>query len=90
MSTRMFSAKHHEIWVAITQCAWCRAIRVGSLYLRLPRMPLILWMWRFHLPHLPAMVIATTHGACPHCAERVNASVVRRHFEPETVTVKVA
>ncbi len=92
MSTRMFVASNHRVWISMSQCAWCRGVRLWRWYLRLPRMPLLLWMWTVSLPHpLPSLTIGTTHGACPRCAERVNRAVLARHFSPPgEPVVKVA
>ncbi len=71
------AVESRRIWVSVTQCAWCRGIRVWRWYLRWPKLPLLTWREQFRLPYLPVLVVSMTHGACPDCAQRVNESARR-------------
>lgn len=72
MRAREAAAENRRIWLFITQCAWCRGIKVWRWYFRKPKPPLLLWREQLSLPHLPVLVVSMTHGACPKCARRVN------------------
>lgn len=70
-------ASSHPVaaWLCITQCAWCRGIKLWSWFLSVPGRRLMTWSLVVRLPLLPVVVIGMTHGVCPECAERV---MVRR------------
>ncbi len=77
MRARSTGAGNRRIWVFITQCAWCRGIKVWRWYVRKPKPPLLVWQEHVRLPYLPPLVLSMTHGACPQCARRVNESARR-------------
>ncbi len=74
MKPKVVTIGSRTVWVLITQCAWCRGIKVWKWYIRSPKPPLMLWQEKVSLPGLPSVVVSMTHGACPACAERVNES----------------
>lgn len=72
MRSRAAARGRRRVWVFITQCAWCRRIKLGRWYLRIPRAPILVWREQVRLPYLPSVVVSMTHGACPKCVRRVN------------------
>lgn len=58
-----------ELWVSLTQCAWCNRIRLGRWYL--PYNQKIIRQWALRLPMGLSVVMSSTHGVCPECAEQV-------------------
>lgn len=77
MRARPAIAGNRRIWLFITQCAWCRGIKVWRWYVRKPKPPLLVWQEQVRLPYLPSVVVSMTHGACPDCARRVNETARR-------------
>lgn len=92
MRTRAFEAGSGRTWVPITQCAWCRGIRLGRWYLRLPLLPLLPWRWLLSIPPVLALEISTTYGVCPKCARRARRAAERRllfHDKDERTSTEV-
>ncbi len=74
MSSVELVAERPGTVLLVTQCAWCRSIRVGGHYLHIPGLPILHWHRRLALPFLPSVALSASHSACPSCAERVSAS----------------
>jgi len=69
---------HPRVIILVTQCAWCRALKVGGRYIHIPGLSLLHWHRRLVVPFLPTIAVSASHSACPSCAERVIANQNRR------------
>lgn len=67
------------LWVPLTQCAWCNRIKLGPLYI--PWGQKIMKQWVVRLPMGPTLVVGSTHGVCPACAERICRRAVSERSE---------
>lgn len=65
-------------WIPVIQCAWCRAIRIGSHYIHLPWLGLISGDWTPRLFGWPLAKVSVTHSVCHDCARGVNARAKAR------------
>jgi hypothetical protein len=74
MSSGELAADHPRATLLVTQCAWCRSVRLGGHYFHLPWLPLLHWHRRLAIPFLTSVALSTSHSACPSCAEKVSAS----------------
>jgi hypothetical protein len=62
-----------RVWVMLRQCAWCGGIKLGNWRLALPGRRVVRWAWQLHLPHFGPLILGTSHGLCPECAQKVRA-----------------
>ncbi len=69
MGRGLHASARRELWLLFTQCAWCNGLKFGPWYVPFSRK--IVQQWALQLPLGLAVVVSSTHGVCPDCAERV-------------------
>ncbi len=91
------ATKRSELWIPLIQCAWCRGIKLGERYVRVPWLKLMSGQWRIALPWIPPVVATLTHSVCAGCAGKLaeRAAVKRKmwaltHATRETPTADSA
>jgi hypothetical protein len=72
-----FTPNERALRVLLTQCAWCKRVKLGGIFVRLPWLRSTFTRWSLRLP-FGAIVVSATHGVCLDCAERVCERAVSR------------
>ena len=56
------------VYIPITQCAWCRGIKLWRWYRILPWVPILHWYWSFRLSRTLGFTLTVTHSICWRCS----------------------
>ncbi|HEX9015858.1 MAG TPA: hypothetical protein VF960_07665 [Chloroflexota bacterium] len=66
-----------SLWISVSQCAWCNAVKVWRWHIRLPRARKLTFQRSIGLPFGMSISITATHGLCTSCADEIYGKVHR-------------